>query len=403
MKLILSALLVHLAWIGAAHGLDLYIVRHAETMGNVTGDYSEENQRTFSPKGLEQIGKLPDKLAPLHVDAVLVSPAWRTQKTILPYLKKTGLKAEIVPEITECDCGISGKETPAADPARGAPVELVEDGREWIAVEQENLPAQYALSDKEEGLAVLLKGVAIILTRYSQTTNSILLVTHSCTGSRLIELLLGKDPKGSLAPGNAAVTHLRQQPDGRFELLTFNDETLTPLRKAMMFGFQPGMLPGFLDLAGAWKIISGDNPAYAQPDTDDSAFLTTQVPGGWEADALTNYDGLAWYRLTFTVPEERRAEWAGKPLVLFMGAIDDADQTFLNGQMIGSTGEFSPAKVTAWDKPRVYSLNTEALHATNILAIRVDDWGGGGGLWRGPAAIGPADVLNELFAPAKTP
>ena len=98
-----SGVLLLLA-VPAAHALDIYIVRHAETMGNVTLDYSEINQNTLSPKGLQQVAALPAKLEGLKFDEILVSPAWRTQKTILSYLEKNDRKAEICPEIEEVDC-----------------------------------------------------------------------------------------------------------------------------------------------------------------------------------------------------------------------------------------------------------------------------------------------------------
>jgi len=78
-------------WSGAqAETLDLYYVRHAQTMANVTREYTEENQRTFSPLGEAQVDEVTEKLADLHFDVVIVSPAWRTQRTILPYLKERG-------------------------------------------------------------------------------------------------------------------------------------------------------------------------------------------------------------------------------------------------------------------------------------------------------------------------
>ena len=81
-----------------------------------------------------------------------------------------------------------------------------------------------------------------------------------------------------------------------------------------------------------------------------------------------------------------------------MGAIDDADETFLNGQRIGATGEFPPAQVTAWDKPRLYEFDRSLLAETNVLAVRVSDWMGGGGIWKGPVAVGPAAELRTAAA-----
>jgi hypothetical protein len=91
----------------------------------------------------------------------------------------------------------------------------------------------------------------------------------------------------------------------------------------------------------------------------------------------------------------------GIGLALVLGAVDDADETFLNGEKIGAAGQFPPAQGTAWDQPRCYVFAPDLLQEENLLAVRVADWMGGGGIWRGPVAIGPADAMRRLVgAPA---
>lgn len=376
--------------------LEVFLVRHGETVGNVTGDYSDINQRTFSPKGLQQIQDLVGKLENLSFDAILVSPAWRTQQTILPYLQQAGLQAEICPEIEEGDCGISGDETPSANPPTGMHVDIVPEGITRFRFREGSPGNHFAPRSREDGLAILQRARKLILDRFGGKDQRILLVSHGCTGGRLIELLLGLKARGTFGPANAAVTRLVQKEDGSFEITQFNDAPVTPLQRACFMGFSEEILPGFVNLEGAWRIASGDDEARAVPEFDDSSFSTSSVPGGWERDALPDYDGIAWYRVRFAVPEERQAAWSNKPLALIMGAIDDADQTWLNGTKIGESGVFSPVKQTAWDQPRIYELPPGLLSTQNLLAIRVDDWGGGGGLWRGPAALGPVEVLRSL-------
>ena len=80
-----------------------------------------------------------------------------------------------------------------------------------------------------------------------------------------------------------------------------------------------------------------------------------------------------------------------------MGAIDDADETYLNGKQIGKFGEFPPAKVTAYDLPRLYEFKPELLQETNVIAIRVSDWGGGGGIWKGPVGVGSMKELTTAI------
>lgn len=389
---------VALLFVAAPHarGLDIYIIRHAETMGNVTLDYSEINQNTFSPKGLQQVAGVPAKLEGLKFDEILVSPAWRTQKTILPYLVKNDRKAEICPEIEELDCSITGKEVASLDIPAGPRVDLIEDGEGRYFFRDASAETHFAPRSREESLGVLQRAKNLILDRFGGKDVSVLLVTHSCTGGRFIELMLGLRPKGAFSPANAAVTHLVQKSDGNFDIVQYNDAPLSPIQRMGMMGYSPDLLPGFKSLEGSWKIAKGDDPARSKEAFDDSGFLTTSVPGGWERDVMPDYDGMAWYRLHFNVSDEQRATWGDVPLALVMGAIDDADETFLNGQKIGASGQMSPVRQTAWDQVRAYEFSPVLLQGENVIAIRVDDWGGGGGIWRGPVAIGPAAALKSL-------
>ena len=100
----------------------------------------------------------------------------------------------------------------------------------------------------------------------------------------------------------------------------------------------------------------------------------------WETYLARNYDGFAWYRITFTVPEALR----GKELQFIPGQIDDCDETYLNGVLIGKTGDLPPDKI----KPdttkirRAYAFPAEVLKygQENTLAVRVFDAGGKGGM-----------------------
>ena len=91
------------------------------------------------------------------------------------------------------------------------------------------------------------------------------------------------------------------------------------------------LFPSYESLSGTWRIHSGDDPSWATADFSHADWAETQVPGGWEKDALPAYDGTAWYRLSFSLPAAAFARWGDAPLALLMGGIDDADETFLNG------------------------------------------------------------------------
>ncbi len=105
-------------------------------------------------------------------------------------------------------------------------------------------------------------------------------------------------------------------------------------------------------LNGPWKFHIGDNPAWADPDFDDSQWetvdLTPQagsfdpydgssgyVPG-WTAKGHPGYWGWAWYRIRV-----QTAARPGEKLALAGPSdVDDAYQVFANGKLLGSFGKF---------------------------------------------------------------
>ena len=115
---------------------------------------------------------------------------------------------------------------------------------------------------------------------------------------------------------------------------------------------------------------------WADPALDDAQWATLQVPGLWEGQGYDGLDGVAWYRTTFDLTEAEAAAGA----TLGLGMIDDNDITWLNGQEIGRT--------IGYNKPRAYRAPASVLRAgRNVLAIRVEDGGGGGGLYGQPEQV----------------
>lgn len=108
------------------------------------------------------------------------------------------------------------------------------------------------------------------------------------------------------------------------------------------------------------------------PAFDDSQWPQMPLPGTWERSgiaALRAFDGLMWYRHSV----ELTAEQAGKPAILRLGRIDERDQVWVNGQVVGAT--------LLGSDPRAYTLPAGLLKAgRNLIAIRVLDERGAGGL-----------------------
>ncbi len=123
-------------------------------------------------------------------------------------------------------------------------------------------------------------------------------------------------------------------------------------------------------------LLSG--PASAQ---NAGGWQLLRVPGFWEGQAggaLARHDGFAWYRCFVHVPEA----WKGLPLRLELGSIDDCDETFVNGAKVGATGALPPAYRGLSGVARGYAVAPEQVRpgAYNLIAVRVYDGGGGGGI-----------------------
>lgn len=147
-----------------------------------------------------------------------------------------------------------------------------------------------------------------------------------------------------------------------------------------------------------WKFKTGDEAVWAAPGFDDSAWETIQAGLDWESQGYSTYDGYAWYRQKVTIPSslKKQAEEMGG-LVLYLGKIDDVDVTYLNGQLLGQTGEMPPEYVTEYSVTRAYNIKVDQVRwdQENTIAVRVFDGGGGGGIVQGPVSLSVIGV-DEL-------
>ena len=116
---------------------------------------------------------------------------------------------------------------------------------------------------------------------------------------------------------------------------------------------------------------------WADPELDDSTWDALGVPGRWEEAGYEGMDGVAWYRTSF----ELTADEARAGLRLGLGNIDDSDISWWNGHEVGRT-------TLAWNRARVYDVPASFLRAgRNVVAVRVEDTGGGGGIWGEPGLL----------------
>ena len=177
------------------------------------------------------------------------------------------------------------------------------------------------------------------------------------------------------------------------------------------------LTPNLDNLNGSWRFRTdpdarGESLGWHLPTTDDTSWKQLQVPGYWEPQGVTeprpgmqpkpklgvqwtDYDGMAWYRKRVIIPRE----WNGKRLILNLGSVDDADRTFVNGQLVGETSIATPQSVLIRRTYRVAPSFVKA-GGENVIAVCVTDGGGPGGLMGPNVSLVPEDMLT---APVRLP
>jgi hypothetical protein len=160
---------------------------------------------------------------------------------------------------------------------------------------------------------------------------------------------------------------------------------------------QAGVLRSDLRLPDEWSFATGDDKSRLEPDFDDHQWKKVLVPAWWETQGFKEYDGFAWYRVKFLVP----SSLAGQRLLLMLGKVDDLDETYLNGERIGTTGGINTPQGRSemsdeYLKVRSYPIPSGLLRfdQENVLAVRVYDAMLHGGIYAGPIGI----VTREHYA-----
>ena len=135
-------------------------------------------------------------------------------------------------------------------------------------------------------------------------------------------------------------------------------------------------------LDGAWRFHIGDDPHWADANTDDSGWETIDMTappgshdgdvglpdyvGGWMAHGHPGYHGYAWYRRAVTVPAGR-ASWD----ILGPTLVEDGYELYWNGQLLGGSGRLGPSPRVVGTRPLRFALPADAAGTRGVLAVRV--------------------------------
>ncbi len=156
----------------------------------------------------------------------------------------------------------------------------------------------------------------------------------------------------------------------------------------------------WLDLSGNnWRFHEGDNPAYAQPGFDDSAWRQVPLPRKQDPPI-----GVSWLRNRFVLPATANPQ---EPLAITLGTFAEIYEVFCNGVSIGGPSSTDTMQIRS-ARPRTITLPAGLLTPGHpvVLAIRITRVSNAGPFPRQLRALpdrGPYLLTSVRAAPAEAP
>ncbi|MGB4576895.1 MAG: beta-L-arabinofuranosidase domain-containing protein [Paludibacter sp.] len=147
------------------------------------------------------------------------------------------------------------------------------------------------------------------------------------------------------------------------------------------------------------KFKREDNMDFAKQSYNDNEWEIKQLGTTWKALDL-NGNVFAWYRIKIIIPSSLKADVIkSRGLKLNLGKIDDVDQTYFNGKLIGETGTLPPNYQSKWDTNRTYTIAENIIQwdQENTIAIRIFSLDNVGiGMYQGPYNYEPIGWTDNI-------
>ncbi len=189
---------------------------------------------------------------------------------------------------------------------------------------------------------------------------------HASWGGTAIESWMGKK---ELAAIDAYHPILQKMEEGRDSIIALNKWIVS----------HPTIKLASRTQEKRWLALDFGDSACASREFNDSLWKQMRLPTVWERTEMGEFDGAVWFRKEVTLP----SSWRGKDLLLSLGPIDDMDETYVNGTLVGSH-----LTEGMWDTPRTYALPAKDVQDSIVqIAVRVLDYGGNGGIFGRPEEL----------------
>jgi alpha-glucosidase (family GH31 glycosyl hydrolase) len=187
--------------------------------------------------------------------------------------------------------------------------------------------------------------------------------------------------------GNQGIkVSLNDHPGYGRESVLSDDDSRAPLVKKLLGISEPTPPSVVISLLGEWKFRPdstnrGKVEQWYSRKTEDTTWKTVTIDKPWEVQGFGGYDGVAWYRKWVRIPDTALPE----TLYAAFGNVDDEYDLYVNDHWVA---HHSPSfnTLTATNVGRIVGRGEKIL-----IALRVNDWGGDGGLATSTAMI--TDVL----------
>ncbi len=165
---------------------------------------------------------------------------------------------------------------------------------------------------------------------------------------------------------------------GNETVLSDEDSHAPEVRRLLNMPVEPA--PSFkVDITKGWRFHTdptgaGQTEGWASTGFNDSTWQTLDGGMSWEKQGHEGYDGLGWYRKWVTVPDGD----ADTSLLLVFTGVDDQYDLFVNGSRVAHHG--APG-ASVWNSVTSTSIRPFVKAGGRaLIALRVDDWGGDGGM-----------------------
>lgn len=168
-----------------------------------------------------------------------------------------------------------------------------------------------------------------------------------------------------------------------------------------------------IPLNQGWKVKLGDNMLWSTSAYNDSLWDSVMVAQNTGPEIFEKYDGFAWYRIKIFIPSSlKQYAHVNDSVKFFLGIIDDCDQVYLNGHILGQNAvtisngiagnENFINVMNLWSVDRKYIISVKddriLWDTVNVIAIRVFDQLGIGGLLGKMPYISLEDLVTFDFS-----